>query len=148
MAQITAGIKFKYGSMGVSGTKPSEWTAIPDVTEIPEIGGDVDTIESTTLDNMEYKTYISALKDTGGAISVSAMDTPEFRTAWAGFVTAAKGENGAAACIEIPAPLNKRIWFPASAVSLGFGGAQVNSALTISGYFTVLGEPQEEALGA
>lgn len=76
------------------------------------------------------------------------MDTKEFRAAWAGFVEASNSENGAAACIEIPEPLNKRIWFPARAVSLGFGGAAVNSALTATAYFTVLDDPEEEDITA
>lgn len=108
----------------------------------------METIETTTLDNLEYKTYITGLKDTGGAMAVTAMDTPEFRTAWAAFVTASESANGAAVSIKIPAPLNKRIWFPASAVPLGFGGATVNSALTVTAYFTMLSEPTEEDLEA
>lgn len=148
MAQIAAGIAFKYGTMAGEGTKPTTWTHVPDVTDIPEIGGDVETIETTTLDNREYKTYAPTLKDTGGAIGLTAMDTAEFRTAWAGFVEASNSEYGAAACIEIPAPLNKRIWFPAKAVNLGFGGAAVNTVLTVAGYFTVLDDPVEEDLNA
>lgn len=31
MAQISAGVAFKYGAMGADGTKPAEWTHIPDV---------------------------------------------------------------------------------------------------------------------
>ena len=148
MAQITAGVSFKFGTMTSADTAPTSWTKLPEVTEIPEIGGDVENIEVTSLDNLEYKTYIAGLKDTGGAMSLTAYDTPEFRTAWAAFVEASKGTNGAAACIEIPAPLNKRIWFPASAVPLGFGGAAINSALTVTAYFTMLREPTEEDINA
>ena len=146
MAQLAAGVAFKYGAMGAGGTKPTEWTHLPGVTDIPEIGGDVESIETTSLDQTEYKTYVPGLKDTGGAISLTANDTNEFRTAWKGFVEASNTENGAAACIEIPAPLSKRIWFPAKAVNLGFGGAAVNSVLTATAYFTVLDDPTEEDL--
>lgn len=146
MAQLAAGVAFKYGAMGADGTKPTSWTHVPGVTDIPEIGGDVESIETTTLDNLEFKTYVPGLKDTGGALSLTANDSDEFRTAWKGFVEASNSENGAAACIEIPAPLSKRIWFPAKAVNLGFGGAAVNAVLTATGYFTVLDDPIEEDL--
>lgn len=148
MAQITAGVAFKYGTMGAGKTKPSEWIHIPGVSEIPEIGGDVETIETTSLDNLEYKTYLPSLKDTGGALGLTAMDSRELRAAWKGFVEASNTENGAAACIEIPAPLSKRIWFPAKAINMAFGGASVNAALTTTAYFTVLDDPIEEDIEA
>lgn len=148
MAQLAAGVAFKYGAMGAGGTKPTEWTHIPGITEIPEIGGDVETIETTSLDNLEYKTYIPALKDTGGALGLTAMDSRELRAAWKGFVEASNTENGAAACIEIPAPLSKRIWFPAKAINMAFGGASVNAALITTAYFTVLDDPIEEDIEA
>ena len=142
MAQLAAGVAFKYGAMGAGGTKPTEWTHIPGITEIPEIGGDVETIETTSLDNLEYKTYINGLKDTGGSIGMTANDTREFREAWDAFVEASKTENGAWAAITIPAPLNKRMVFKADAAPLGFGGAAVNAVLTTTAYVTPMSEPQ------
>nr|DAU92929.1 MAG TPA: tail tube protein [Bacteriophage sp.] len=142
MAQITAGVDFSWGTGTSSDTKPNSWTHIPDITEIPEVGGEAETYESTSLDNKEYKTYISGLKDLGGSLGLTANDTPEFRTAWKAFVTASKGENGAWAAITIPAPINERMVFKAEATPLGFGGASINGILTTTAYVTPISEPE------
>lgn len=145
MAQITAGINFSWAS-GTSGNTPpssSSWTHIPDITEIPEIGNsEPETYETTSLDNTEYKTYIAGLKDTGGALGLTANDTPAFRAAWEAFVTASKSENKAWASIAIPAPINMRMTFKAEATPLGFGGAGINAVLTTTAYITPSSEPQ------
>ena len=146
MAQITAGVAFKYGTMAGEGTKPTEWIHVPDITEIPGLDDDVETYDSTTLDNREYMTSVPGLKNPGGIKEISGYDTPAFRAAWDGFVEATNSTYGAAACIEIPAPINKRIWFPAAAVPYKFAGAAVNSLLSSLGRYTVLGEPIEEDL--
>ena len=142
MAQITAGVDFSWGTGTSSDTKPNSWTHIPDITEIPEVGGEAETYESTSLDNKEYKTYISGLKDLGGSLGLTANDTPEFRTAWKAFVTASKGENGAWAAITIPAQINERMVFKAEATPLGFGGASINGILTTTAYVTPISEPE------
>lgn len=142
MAQITAGIDFSWAAGTAGNTPPSSWTHIPDITDIPEIGNsEPETYETTSLDNLEYKTYISGLKDTGGALGMTANDSPTFRTAWEAFVTASKSENGAWASVAIPAPINQRMTFKAQATPLGFGGAGINSVLTTTAYITPLSEP-------
>ena len=129
MAQSTAGISFGWAAGTGSDTAPTTFTHIPGITDIPEIGNDApETIETTSLDNLEYKTYINGLKDTGGSIGMTANDTREFREAWD--------------AITIPAPLNKRMVFKADAAPLGFGGAAVNAVLTTTAYVTPMSEPQ------
>lgn len=148
MAQITAGVAFSWGAGQAGGTAPTSWTHIPDITEIPAIGNsEPETHETTSLDNKEYKTYISGLKDTGGAIGLTANDTPEFRAAWEAFVTASKGENGAWASVAIPEPINRRMTFKAEASPLGFGGASINGVLTTTAYTTPLSEPEWTEIG-
>lgn len=143
MAQSTAGISFGWAAGTGTDTAPTSFTHIPGITDIPEVGNDApETIETTSLDNLEYKTYINGLKDTGGSIGMTANDTREFREAWDAFVEASKTENGAWAAITIPAPLNKRMVFKADAAPLGFGGAAVNAVLTTTAYVTPMSEPQ------
>lgn len=146
-AQITAGVKLKWAAGTASDTAPTTWTHIPGITDIPEIGGEAETFETTTLDNLEYKTYIAGLKDLGGALGFTANDSPEFRTAWEPFVTASKTENGAWAAIEIPAPINQQMVFKAQATPLGFGGASINGVLTTTAYVTPLSEPEWVSAG-
>lgn len=144
MAQITAGVSLDWAQGTGGDTTPTVWTHIPDVTDIPEIGNDVDTYETTSLDNLTNKTYIDALKDTGGAIGVTANDTPEFRTAWKAFAAASKTENGAWIRIKIPAPVNEQMVAQASASSLGFGGAAINGVLTTTANFTITSDYEWE----
>ena len=62
---ISAGSKLSYGALGAQGALPSSWTDLVGCTQIPEIGGAPDTVESTTLDNLVYRTYIKGLQDLG-----------------------------------------------------------------------------------
>ena len=63
--KISAGSKLSYGSLGAGGALPSTYTDLSGFTEIPEIGGAPDTVESTTLDNLVYRTYVKGLQDLG-----------------------------------------------------------------------------------
>lgn len=62
---ISAGSKLSYGALGAQGAYPTSWTDLIGVTEIPEIGGAPDTVESTTLDNLVYRSYVKGLQDLG-----------------------------------------------------------------------------------
>ena len=63
--KISAGSKLSYGALGAGGAMPSSWTDLLGCTEIPEIGSAPDTVESTTLDNLVYRTYVKGLQDLG-----------------------------------------------------------------------------------
>lgn len=141
MAQITAGIGVYWGIAGENDAKPTDWTKIQGITSIPEIGGSPETIETTSLDNLEYKTYANGLKDTGGALQLQANDTPEFRVAAKALLEAQK-TNKIYYAIDIPAPISEHMVFQGKANPLGFGGAEVNGVLTTSLYVTPATEPE------
>ena len=63
--KISAGAKLSYGTLGTGGAFPSSWTDLKGLTEIPEIGSAPDTVESTTLDNLVYRSYVKGLQDLG-----------------------------------------------------------------------------------
>lgn len=65
MYKISAGSKLSYGELGTGGVLPSSWTDLAGCTEVPEIGGAPDTVESTTLDNLVYRSYVKGLQDLG-----------------------------------------------------------------------------------
>lgn len=65
MYKISAGSKLSYGELASGGAFPSSWTDLKGCTEIPEIGGAPDTVESTTLDNLVYRSYVKGLQDLG-----------------------------------------------------------------------------------
>lgn len=62
MYKISAGSKLSYGPLN-NGAFPETWTDLNGCTEIPEIGGAPDTVESTTLDNLVYRSYVKGLQD-------------------------------------------------------------------------------------
>lgn len=62
MYKISAGSKLSYGPLN-NGEFPSSWTDLAGCTEIPDIGGAPDTVESTTLDNLVYRSYVKGLQD-------------------------------------------------------------------------------------
>lgn len=143
MAQITAGVKVCWGTSTGATTKPSEWHHIEGITEIPEIGGSPETYETTSLDNLVYKTYIDGLKDTGGAIGLTANDTPEFRAEVKAMVEAQETTgNHMWLCIDIPSPIEEHMVFNTKVTPLGFGGASINGVLTTTLYVTPTSEPE------
>ncbi len=142
MAQITAGIKLLWGTSASAEAKPTTWTHIKGITEMPEIGGAPETYETTSLDNLEFKTYIDGLKDTGGALSFTANDTAEFRSAVRTLITAQEDEdNFTWFCIDVPSPVGENMTFQGKASPLGFGGAAINGVLTTTLSITASSEP-------
>ena len=73
---ISAGSKLSYGALGAGGAYPSSWTDLLGCTEIPEIGGAPDTVESTTLDNLVYRSYVKGLQDLGSLDFPFNLETP------------------------------------------------------------------------
>lgn len=146
MAQITAGITLRYAPESTAGTEPTTgFVHIPGITEIPEIGSQPETYETTSLDNLEFKTYIDGLKDTGGALAFTANDSPEFRSAVNALLeaqsTAEETNKSIWFFIDIPDPIGESMRFTGKASSLGFGGASINGVLTTTLYITPTGEP-------
>jgi hypothetical protein len=63
MAVISKGIKLSYKAKGESG----EFIELTDLFEIPELGGDVDKIETTTLQSAAHE-YTNGIKNYGDSI--------------------------------------------------------------------------------
>lgn len=56
-----------------AGTRPvTNYYKVPGVTDLPDLDFDPDTIETTSYDNLDYKSYLPGLKDTGGVVSLEA----------------------------------------------------------------------------
>ena len=89
IAISTAGITLGYAVETTAKTRPTTgYKVIPDLKEIPEMNPEPETLETTTLSETEYKTYIEGLKDLGGALSFLANFTTELETEWAALMTA------------------------------------------------------------
>ena len=129
----TAGISVNYAAEATAGTRPtSGYTKLTGIKSIPELNPAPDTLETTTLDETEYKTYIPGLKDLGGALEFSANLTQadDVKKVWF--------------CIVIPG-LTKSLYFPGEPTPLGMPGAEVSAVLETTAYITATGAPIWEA---
>jgi hypothetical protein len=152
VAISTAGVTFGYCVEETAGTRPtSGYTIIPDVKEIPEMNPEPETLESTTLAETEFKTYIEGLKDLGGALSFLANFTDELEGAWETLVSAYKTaiESGKATWFEIKHPkLDKSVFFTGQPSAMGLPAMSVNSILETNLYITPTNAPAWETKSA
>lgn len=78
----TAGMFLCY-AVGSSTTAPtSGYTVVPEIKTIPSFNPSPNTIDSTTLMETEYMTYVEGLKDLGGALEFGANLTEDLITVW------------------------------------------------------------------
>lgn len=145
IAISTAGVTFGYAVEETKGTRPEgNFVEIPDIKEIPEMNPEPETLETTTLKETEFKTYIGGLKDLGGALSFLANFTTELETAWETLVldyVAAIAE-GKAVWFKIAHPdLAKAVYFTGQPSAMGLPAMSVNSVLETNLYITPTNAP-------
>lgn len=90
IALSSLGVRVFYGE-GAETNEPSadtftstEFKEVPEVKSIPSLSPSPDTLETTPLENTEYKTYIPGLKDLGGALEFTANLTQDLLDMWNG----------------------------------------------------------------
>ena len=148
IAISTAGVTVGYAVETTKGTRPTTgFKVIPDVKEVPEMNPEPETLETTTLAETEYKTYIEGLKDLGGALSFLANYTTELETEWAALVTAYKAavEEGKATWFEVKHPkLEKSVYFTGQPSAMGLPAMSVGAVLETSLFITPTNAPAWE----
>lgn len=143
----TAGIHLYYAVEATAGTRPtskSDYTDLVGVKSIPSMNPAPETLETTDLNQTEYKTYIDGLKDLGGALEFTFNLTQDLVTMWGELMEAfeaAKATNKATwFLIDIPG-LEEGLYFPGNPTSMGIPEAAVSSVLEITNYITPTGAP-------
>ena len=143
----TAGIHLYYAVEKTAGTRPttkSDYTDLVGVKSIPSMNPAPETLETTDLNQTEYKTYIDGLKDLGGALEFTFNLTQDLVTMWGELMEdfeAAKATNKATwFLIDIPG-LEEGLYFPGNPTSMGIPEAAVSSVLEITNYITPTGAP-------
>lgn len=143
----TAGIHLYYAVEATKGTRPttkSDYTDLVGVKGIPSMNPAPETLETTDLNQTEYKTYIDGLKDLGGALEFIFNLTQDLVTMWGELMEAfeaAKATNKATwFLIDIPG-LEEGLYFPGNPTSMGIPEAAVSSVLEITNYITPTGAP-------
>lgn len=146
IALSTAGVQVKYAVESVKGTRPTTgYKTIPDIKEVPEMNPEPETLESTTLAETEYKTYIAGLKDLGGALSFLANHTEELMTQWDELLTVfkeAKKEDKAVWFDIVHPGLTKTVSFKGEPSAMGLPQMGVSSVLETNLYITPINEPK------
>lgn len=146
LALNTAEMGIRYAVETTAGTKPSSgFVEIPGVKSIPEVGGEPNMLDSSTLANQKYKTYIMGLQDPGGSLGLTVNDYPAFRTAWDACITAhAALTGGKAMWFELfyNDSTMKSFYFTGRPVDLSYGGADVDEVLENTAYVIIEGEPE------
>lgn len=136
----TAGIKIGYAVEETAGTMPTAgYTVIPSIKSIPSLNPAPDTLETTDLSQMEYKTYIDGLKDLGGALTFTANLTEEFVTKWTTmmteYTTNKANDKQMWFCVAIPG-LTQNFFFRGNPSDQGLPAAEVNTVLETEVYIT------------
>lgn len=141
----TAGIKLKYAVESQKGTRPtSGYTALTGAKTTPSLNPSPETLETTTLDELEWKTYIDGLKDLGGALEFTFNLTQELVEQWdtlmSAYETAKVAEKATWFVIDIPG-LTKAFYFTGNPSAMGIPETSVNSVLEITNYITPTNAP-------
>jgi len=141
----TIGVHFKYAVETEAGTRPtSGYIDLQGVKSIPAMSAAPDTLETTTLNETEYKTYIPGLKDLGGALDFTFNLSNEIKTAWDALVTAYT--TGIATSkrtwflVDVPG-LNNGLYFPGVPAPMGMPELGVNSVAEVTNTITPTGAP-------
>lgn len=135
----TAGIKLGYAPETTAGTQPTTFTNITGPKSIPDLNPEPETVETTTLNATEWKTYVDGLKDTGGALGVTFNLTEEFMGKWDALMTAyedAKESNMAIWFVVYIPGLTKGFFFTGNPSELGLSAAEVGNVLETTVYVT------------
>ncbi len=135
----TAGSKVGYAQQVSGGAVPTSFTKIPEVKEVPELNPEPATLETTTLEENEYKTYTTGLKDLGGALPLTCNFTEELKTAWSAMCATANGDS---VWICVQHPTIGAVAFLAEPNPLGMPQLTVDNVLEVSGYLVPTSAPQ------
>lgn len=144
----TAGMWLGWCAETTAGTRPtSGYTVIPEVKSMPSFNPAPETIESTTLLETEYKTYVKGLKDLGGALEYGANLTDDLVTAWEAVMTAFNTATAAGKklwFVVVHPKLAKAVYYTGDPSSIGLNEAAVGSMAETTLYITPTGAPVME----
>ena len=141
----TIGVHLKYAVETTGGTRPTtNYIDLVGVKSIPALTSAPDNLETTTLNETEYKTYIPGLKDLGGALSFTFNLSQELKDAWDALVTAY--ETGVASSketwFEVVVPgLSESLYFKGVPSPMGLPEMSVNSVAEVENSITPTDAP-------
>lgn len=141
----TAGMHLVYAVEATAGTRPTTgYVKIPEVKSMPSFNPAPETIQSTTLEETEYHTYVEGLKDLGGALEFGANLTADLISAWETCNTAhdALTEGKAMWFAVVHPKLDKAVFFKGDPSPLGLNEATVGGMAETTLYITPNSAPE------
>lgn len=141
----TAGMLLVYAVEATDGTRPTTgYVKIPEVKSMPSFNPAPETIQSTTLEETEYHTYVEGLKDLGGALEFGANLTADLISAWETCNTAHDDLTGGKAMwfAVVHPKLEKAVFFKGDPSPLGLNEATVGSMAETTLYITPNSAPE------
>ena len=145
----TIGVQLHYAVETEAGQRPETgYTRIYGIKSTPSLNPAPDTIETTTLDELEYKTYVDGLKDLGGSLEFTFNLTQELIEKWDALMEAYEAAKVAQKrtwfAIVVPG-LTEAFYFPGNPSAMGLPETSVNAVLEITNYITPVGAPVKAA---
>ena len=144
----TAGIHLKYAVEETAGTRPTAASAYVDlegVKSTPNFNVAPAMLQTTTLNEEEYHTYISGLKDIGSSsLEFTFNLTQNLRTIWNTLLEAyetAKLANKAVWFVIIVPGLTESLYFTGQPSKMGLPETGVDAVLETTNYITPTNEP-------
>ena len=140
----TAGMYLAYCVGTATSIPTSGYTVIPEVKSMPSFNPAPETIDSTTLLETEYRTYVEGLKDLGGALEYGANLTADLITAWASCNTAhdSMASTSAMWFAVVHPKLDSAVYFQGDPAPLGLNEATVGGMAETTLYITPNSAPQ------
>ena len=136
----TAGMYLAYAVEQTKGVMPtSDYILIPEIKSMPSFNPAPDTIDSTTLLETEYRTYVEGLKDLGGSLEYGANLTADLIDVWAACNAAhdaAVAEDKAMWFVVVHPKLPQAVFFEGDPSPLGLNEAEVGSMAETTLYIT------------
>lgn len=137
MAELsTIGMLLGYGLETVAGTKPAAFTKFPYAITLPERNLEPQAIDVTPLSETTSHRFVPGLANDSSPIAIQFNMNDTSQAAWEAMVSAYAGRGaGLSMWFEFYHPdLSDGFFFTGEPVALGFGGADVDSALNVTGY--------------
>lgn len=144
----TAGMYLCWASEATANTRPTTgYKKIPEIKTLPSFNPTPNTIDSTTLEETEYMTYVAGLKDLGGALEYTANLTDDLYTEWATLMTAFETASAASPAKSIwfavvHPKLSKATFFKGEPSPIGFNEASVGAMAETTLYITPNSAPE------
>lgn len=141
----TIGVHLKYAVETEAGTRPTTgYTDLKGVKSIPSMNAAPDNLETTTLNEEEFKTYIPGLKDLGGSLEFTFNLSQALKDDWDKMMTTYTTSIATGKrmwyLVDVPG-LTEGLYFPGTPSPMGLPELSVNSVAEVGNSITPIGAP-------